>query len=58
MKICETKAELSKALKAEAQKQGFDPIGIASIPGGKRLNLRTKALERWLEAGNQAECNG
>ncbi len=47
--------ELSKALKAKARLLGFDPIGIARIPGSKRIDLRTAALERWLKKGNQAD---
>ena len=46
---------LAAALKAEAQRLGFDPVGIAAVPGGPRLPLRTAALERWLAAGHQAD---
>ncbi len=55
MKIYENQLELSKGLKKEAQKLGFNVVGIAKIPGSERLKLRTKALNRWLEAGNQAD---
>lgn len=34
---------------------GFDPVGIAAVPGSERLALRTAALQRWLEAGHQAD---
>ena len=40
--------ELSYLLKERAIFEGFAVSGIASIPGSSRLNLRTKALERWL----------
>lgn len=45
---------LALALKQQAQALGFDPVGIAAVPGGERINLRTRALERWLAAGHQA----
>ena len=48
-------AELGEALRQQARAEGFDPVGIATLPGGERLALRTAALERWLEAGHQAE---
>ena len=47
--------DLATAIKAEARRLGFDPVGIASVPGGERLALRTAALERWLAAGHQAD---
>ncbi len=47
--------QLSINLKKEANKQGFDPVGIARIPGSHRIQLRNAALQRWLEAGNQAD---
>mgnify|MGYP001315345193 CR=1 FL=1 len=47
--------QLSEDLKEEARKQGFFPVGIASIPGSKRLRMRTETLERWLENGNHAD---
>ena len=42
------KKELSRKLKERAINEGFSISGIASIPGSSRLNLRTKALDRWL----------
>ncbi len=36
---------------------GFDPVGIANIPGSNRLQLRTKALQRWLTADHQADMD-
>ncbi|MFO7629851.1 MAG: tRNA epoxyqueuosine(34) reductase QueG [Prochlorococcaceae cyanobacterium] len=45
---------MAAALKAEARAVGFDPVGLAAVPGGERLPLRTAALERWLAAGHQA----
>jgi epoxyqueuosine reductase len=47
-------AELASALRREARRLGFDPVGVAAVPGGDRLTLRTAALERWLAAGHQA----
>jgi len=41
--------ELSLKLKEKAINEGFAIAGIASIPGSSRIELRTKALERWLE---------
>ena len=55
MKKIESQAELSQKLKEEALKAGFTLVGIASVPGSSRLQLRTKALQRWLQAGNQAD---
>ena len=46
---------LTQALKAKAREQGFNPVGVARLPGSARLQLRTAALERWLEAGYQAD---
>ena len=45
---------IAQQLKQQARQLGFDPVGIARIPGGERLALRTAALERWLAAGHQA----
>jgi len=42
------KIEFSKKLKEKAINEGFTISGIASIPGGSRLQLRTNALNRWL----------
>ena len=44
----QNKKEISKKLKEKAINEGFTISGIASIPGGSRLKLRTHALERWL----------
>jgi epoxyqueuosine reductase len=46
---------LAEQLKQEAGRLGFDPVGLAAVPGSPRLALRTAALERWLAAGHQAE---
>ena len=43
----QNKKEISKKLKEKAINEGFAISGIASIPGGSRLKLRTNALERW-----------
>ncbi len=43
------KREFRFKLKEKAKIEGFALSGIASIPGSSRINLRTKALERWLE---------
>lgn len=45
---------LKGALRREAERLGFDPVGVATVPGSQRLALRTAALERWLDAGHQA----
>ncbi len=50
-----TTIELSHALKKEAEKKGFFPVGIAMIPGSRRIKMRTDSLERWLEGGNHAD---
>jgi epoxyqueuosine reductase len=42
------------ALKQQAADLGFDPVGIAAVPGSPRIALRSEALERWLSAGHQA----
>jgi epoxyqueuosine reductase len=47
-------AGLAAGLKRQARAIGFDPVGIAAVPAGERLRLRTAALERWLKAGHQA----
>ena len=47
-------AQLADAIRQEAGRLGFDPVGIAAVPGGPRLALRSAALERWLAAGHQA----
>ena len=48
---------LSKELKEKAKQEGFNPVGIARVPGSSRMKLRTAALERWLEAGNHGSMN-
>ncbi len=47
--------KLSQDLKEEARKLGFNPIGIARVPGGEKIKLRTASLQRWLNAGHQAD---
>jgi len=47
--------DLAGAIRAEARRLGFEPVGIAAVPGSPRLRLRTAALERWLAAGHQAD---
>ena len=48
-------AGLADALKQQALEQGFAIAGIAAVPGGERIGLRTAALQRWLAAGHQAD---
>jgi len=48
---------LAASLKREAQRLGFEPVGLASADGSARLRLRTAALERWLAAGHQASMD-
>jgi len=48
---------LAAELKREAGRVGFDPVGLAALPGSPRLNLRHAALERWLAAGHQAQMH-
>ncbi len=55
MKSSTAQDQLSQALKQEAIREGFNPVGIARVPGSERLKLRTSALERWLKAENQAD---
>lgn len=43
---------LAIALKAEARRLGFDPVGLTRAAPGGRLQLRNAALERWLAAGH------
>ena len=45
--------ELVPALRAEARNLGFEPVGIAAVPGGARMRMRTAALQRWLQVGHQ-----
>ena len=53
--LIEFKEELSDKLKKRAIFEGFAVSGIASIPGGSRLKLRTQALERWLANNYHSE---
>ena len=57
MESLEKQRKLSEKLKAKAKEEGFDPVGIAKVPGSSRIKMRTKALERWIEAGNHGEMN-
>ena len=57
MRAIATRDQLSLELKKQAQREGFNPVGIARIPGSHRLQLRTEALQRWLQAGHQADMN-
>jgi len=45
---------LAGELRQEAALLGFAPVGIAAVPGGPGIRLRTAALQRWLAAGHQA----
>ena len=54
-KTIERKKKLSYMLKERAILEGFALSGIASIPGGSRLELRNKALERWLANNYHSE---
>jgi epoxyqueuosine reductase len=47
--------ELADELKQRARQLGFDPVGVAAVPGSGRIALRNAALQRWLAAGYQAE---
>jgi epoxyqueuosine reductase len=47
--------ELAEELKQQARHLGFDPVGVAAVPGSSRLALRNAALQRWLGAGYQAD---
>ena len=49
--VTDQQTRLSEALKRRAAEEGFNPVGIARIPGSPRLQLRTKALQRWLDHG-------
>ena len=46
---------MSIKLKGKCLDEGFAVAGIASIPGSSRINLRTKALERWLRSNYHSE---
>ncbi len=50
-----TQKELTANLKKKAIEEGFNPVGIANIPGSEKIHLRTAALQRWLKAGFQAD---
>ena len=47
--------DLADELKQRARQLGFDPVGVAAVPGSGRIALRNAALQRWLAAGYQAE---
>ena len=47
--------DLTKKIKEKAFEEGFDAVGIAKVPGSSRIKLRTASLERWLQAGHQAQ---
>ena len=53
----EAQKTLSAAIKTQANREGFNPVGIARVPGSKRIQLRTDALQRWLKAGHHADMN-
>ena len=57
MESIQAQQKLSIELKNQAKKLGFDPVGIAIIPGGEKIQLRTAALQRWLNQGNQADMH-
>jgi epoxyqueuosine reductase len=52
-----TTSALAAGLRQEAHRLGFDPVGIAAVPGSERLALRSAALERWLQRGHQADMD-
>ena len=47
--------DLSQKIKEKAIKEGFAVSAIAAIPGSTRINLRTKALDRWLDNNYHSE---
>ena len=49
------KKEISEKLKERAILEGFTISRIASIPGSRRMKLRTNALERWLSNNYHAD---
>ena len=49
-----TTPALAQELKHRAVALGFEPVGLAAVPAGERIDLRTAALQRWLAAGHQA----
>ena len=50
-----TQRELSAELKNKARQEGFNPVGIARVPASSRIQLRNESLEKWLDAGFQAD---
>ena len=56
MQVTGTSA-LVKALREEAFNLGFAPVGIATVPGGERLQMRTAALQRWLAMGHHGSMD-
>jgi len=48
---------LALELKRQAGALGFEPTGIAAVPAGERMQLRTASLQRWLAAGHQASMD-
>tara|TARA_Y100000589_G_scaffold267388_1_gene258865 strand:- start:175 stop:1101 length:927 start_codon:yes stop_codon:yes gene_type:complete len=46
---------LGQEIKEKAIKEGFAVSAIAAIPGSTRINLRTKALDRWLKNNYHSE---
>ncbi len=55
MKNLTNQNDLTQALKEKAMEQGFYPVGVAKVPGSKRIQLRTEALSRWLKANHHAD---
>ncbi len=55
MQNIDQQKELTESLKHQAIIQGFNPVGIAVVPGSDRIKLRTDSLQRWLLAGYQAD---
>jgi epoxyqueuosine reductase len=48
---------LALELKRQAGSLGFEPVGLAAVPAGERMQLRTASLQRWLAAGHQASMD-
>ncbi len=55
MENMDAQKELSQNLKKIAEQEGFSPVGIARVPGSSQIELRTKALENWIDAGFHAD---
>ena len=55
MSSSKSQLQLTEELKQKAAEEGFNPIGVANVPGSPRIKLRTQALERWLNAGFHAD---